>query len=52
MIDRERLYARFMELCAIDAEPKQERLQADRLTELSCEVTEDGAAEDLPKPAP
>ncbi len=45
MIDKERLYASFMELCAIDSEPTRERLLADRLkellTELGCTVTED-----------
>jgi tripeptide aminopeptidase len=49
MIDRERLYSRFMELCAIDAEPTRERLMADRLTELLTElgftVTEDDTGE-------
>lgn len=45
MIDKERLYSRFMELCAIDSEPTRERLLADRLTglltELGCTVRED-----------
>lgn len=45
MIDKERLNARFMELCAIDSEPTRERLLADRLkellAELGCTVTED-----------
>lgn len=31
-INKERLYASFMELCAIDSEPTRERLLADRLT--------------------
>ena len=47
MINRERLITTFMELCAIDAEPKGERPMADRLTELlttlGCSVTEDDA---------
>lgn len=47
MINKERLYSRFMELCAIDSEPTRERLMADRLsqllTELGFEVTEDDA---------
>jgi tripeptide aminopeptidase len=51
MIDKERLYARFMELCAIDSEPTRERLLADRLkellVELGCNVTEDDAAEKI-----
>ena len=51
MIDRERLYARFMELCRIDSEPAGERLLADRLTEillgLGCTVTEDDAGEKI-----
>lgn len=34
MINRERLCRTFMDLCAIDAEPKGERLMADRLKEL------------------
>ena len=45
MIDRQRLYATFMELCSIDSEPKNERPMADRLTailkELGFSVTED-----------
>jgi tripeptide aminopeptidase len=45
MINKERLYARFMELCTIDAESTRERLLADRLAtllaELGCSVTED-----------
>ena len=49
MITRERLYSRFMELCAIDSEPMRERLMADRLTELlaqlGCSVTEDDAGD-------
>lgn len=51
MIDKERLYSRFMELCAIDSEPTRERLLADRLKELLTEVgftvTEDGTAEKI-----
>ncbi len=51
MIDKERLYARFMELCAIDSEPTRERLLADRLTELlselGCTVTEDDTGEKI-----
>ncbi|BDV42766.1 hypothetical protein GURASL_16890 [Geotalea uraniireducens] len=51
MIDRERLDARFMELCAIDAEPTGERLLADRLTtlltELGFTVQEDDAGEKI-----
>jgi len=46
MIDKERLTARFLELCSIDSEPARERLMADRLTELlsglGFTVTEDG----------
>ncbi|HEY6008361.1 MAG TPA: M20/M25/M40 family metallo-hydrolase, partial [Geobacteraceae bacterium] len=38
MINKERLYSRFMELCAIDAESTRERLLADRLTELLAEI--------------
>ena len=45
MINKERLLATFMELCAIDSEPTSERLMADRLTEqltsLGFLVTED-----------
>lgn len=45
MINRERLYAYFMEICATDSEPKSERLLADRLkkdlTELGFMVNED-----------
>jgi tripeptide aminopeptidase len=33
MIDHNRLFTTFMELCAIDSEPTCERLMADRLTE-------------------
>lgn len=33
MIDHDRLFNTFMELCAIDSEPTRERLMADRLTE-------------------
>ena len=51
MINRERLYARFMELCAIDSEPTRERLLADRLAtllaELGCTVTEDDTGEKI-----
>lgn len=51
MINRERLYARFMELCAIDSEPTGERLMADRLAgllaELGCTVTEDDTGEKI-----
>ena len=51
MIDRDRLYAIFMELCAIDSEPTRERLLADRLreilTELGCTVTEDETGEKI-----
>lgn len=47
MIDHNRLFATFMELCAIDSEPTRERLMADRLTEmltaLGFVVTEDDA---------
>lgn len=38
MIDTKRLSARFMELCAIDAEPAGERPMADRLTTLLTEL--------------
>ena len=34
MIDHNRLFTTFMELCAIDSEPTRERLMADRLTEM------------------
>ena len=34
MIDHNRLFTTFMELCAIDSEPTCERLMADRLTEM------------------
>ena len=51
MIDKERLYASFMELCAIDSEPTRERLMADRLKELLAElgftVTEDDTGEKI-----
>src|SRR6266568_4618219 len=51
MINKERLYSRFMELCAIDSEPTRERLLADRLKELLTEVgftvTEDGTGEKI-----
>lgn len=51
MINRERLYTRFMELCAIDSEPTRERLLADRLRELLEElgftVTEDDTGEKI-----
>ncbi len=49
MINRERLYKRFMVLCAIDAEPTRERPMADRLTvlltELGFTVEEDAAGD-------
>ncbi len=49
MINRERLCRTFMELCAIDSEPKGERLMADRLTKLLLElgftVSEDGTGQ-------
>jgi tripeptide aminopeptidase len=45
MIDRERLLARFLELCAINSESTRERQMADRLTvlltSLGCSVVED-----------
>jgi tripeptide aminopeptidase len=48
MINKERLYRTFMELCAIDSEPTRERLLADRvtvlLTELGFTVNEDDTA--------
>jgi tripeptide aminopeptidase len=48
-ITRERLYATFLELCAIDSEPGDERLMADhlreRLTSLGCSVSEDEAGQ-------
>ncbi len=51
MIDKERLFSRFMELCRIDSEPTRERLMADRLTELlsklGCAVTEDDTGEKI-----
>ena len=51
MIKRERLYATFMELCAIDSEPTRERLMADnlrkRLTGLGFVVTEDETGEKI-----
>jgi tripeptide aminopeptidase len=51
MINRERLCRTFMELCAIDAEPKGERLMADHLTTLltglGFTVVEDDAGEKL-----
>ena len=47
MIDHNRLFATFMELCSIDSEPTRERSMADRLTEmltaLGFVVTEDDA---------
>lgn len=50
-INTERLLNRFMELCAIDAEPTRERQMADRLTtlltELGFTVTEDDAGSRL-----
>lgn len=49
MINKERLYATFMELCAIDSEPMRERLLADhlmeRLSRLGFTVSEDDAGE-------
>jgi tripeptide aminopeptidase len=51
MINKDRLYATFMELCAIDSEPTRERLLADhlkeRLSELGFTVTEDGTGEQI-----
>jgi tripeptide aminopeptidase len=51
MINKERLYSRFMELCGIDSEPARERLLADRLKELLSElgftVTEDDTGEKI-----
>lgn len=51
MINKERLYATFMELCAIDSEPTRERLLADHLKErlsgLGFAVTEDGTGEKI-----
>ena len=51
MINKERLYATFMELCAIDSEPTRERLLADRLKELLSGlgfiVTEDDTGEKI-----
>jgi tripeptide aminopeptidase len=51
MINRERLYSRFLELCAIDSEPTRERRLADRLTELLAElgfgVSEDDTGEKI-----
>ena len=48
MINKERLFATFIELCAIDSEPTCERLMADRLTgqltSLGFLVTEDDTA--------
>jgi len=45
MINNERLYATFIEICAIDSEPTQEHLLAhflrDRLLQLGCSVQED-----------
>lgn len=51
MINKDRLYATFMELCAIDSEPTRERLMADNLRErlagLGFTVTEDDAGEKI-----
>jgi cysteine synthase len=51
MINKDRLYATFMELCAIDSEPTRERLLADHLKErlsgLGFTVTEDGTGEQI-----
>jgi tripeptide aminopeptidase len=51
MINKERLYSRFMDLCSIDSEPTRERLLADRLKELLSElgftVTEDDTGEKI-----
>ncbi|BCS53618.1 M20/M25/M40 family metallo-hydrolase [Geobacter sp. SVR] len=51
MINKERLYSSFMELCAIDSEPTRERLMADRLTDLLSGlgfiVTEDDAGQKI-----
>jgi tripeptide aminopeptidase len=51
MINKDRLYATFMELCAIDSEPTRERLTADnlrkRLTGLGFTVTEDETGEKI-----
>ncbi|ABL00173.1 M20/M25/M40 family metallo-hydrolase [Pelobacter propionicus] len=48
-ITRQRLFATFMELCAIDSEPGRERQMADflreRLTGLGCSVSEDRAGQ-------
>ncbi|SNB45872.1 M20/M25/M40 family metallo-hydrolase [Geobacter sp. DSM 9736] len=49
MIDRNRLFGTFMDICATDSEPKKERLLAEKLTrhllELGFVVTEDDAGE-------
>lgn len=49
MINRERLFTTFMELCRIDSEPTRERQMADelrqRLVGLGFSVTEDGAGD-------
>lgn len=51
MINKERLNTTFMELCATDSEPKNERLLADRLkarlSELGFIVSEDDAGEKI-----
>ena len=51
MINRDRLFTTFLELCSIDSEPTCERLMADRLTAqltaLGCIVTEDHAGEKI-----
>jgi tripeptide aminopeptidase len=51
MIDKDRLYVTFMELCAIDSEPARERLMADNLRErlagLGFRVTEDETGEKI-----
>jgi tripeptide aminopeptidase len=51
MINKDRLYATFMDLCATDSEPTRERLLADKLTallvELGFSVTEDDAGEQI-----
>ncbi|NVN92039.1 MAG: M20/M25/M40 family metallo-hydrolase [Desulfuromonadales bacterium] len=49
MINRERLFATFMELCSIDSEPTRERQMADnvreRLEKLGFSVSEDGVGD-------
>lgn len=51
MINKDRLYTTFMELCSIDSEPTRERLIADnlrkRLSEAGFTVTEDKAGEKI-----